>query len=363
MTEWVKVKARKFRKGIDTFVLLVDDAVAMEDYIGNKFGVWDSTLVVREALLGMSWFSTAIHVSLAISSLTIAPIGRHRSKRKIVSILLPDALSGDQIIELIWWKCVTEERAYLSQPPLVLTVTERNRLLFLAKMVSQIPRLVETVNDFFRHRIRSGYHESQGEFMSQGTMKILYDHLSTKVGSLHTPPDNILRAIVVREPIQFTIPSRGGHELNTGLRHAIVDSVITTSLTTFHPDGELRGIQTSLFMLKISTQGKSSNKNTLLSNTIHHSLSMVMDCCCCCAGSGDLKGVILECMCYEWLKIRLVTELVLPSSRGLTVIELLQLQSVNCIIGDELSWMDERLDLGKERIPTAKLTVCSNDSR
>ena len=152
ITEWVKVKAKKFRKGIDTFVLLVDDAVAMEDYIGKKFGVWDSTLVVREALLGMSWFSTAIHVSLAISSLTIAPIGRHRSKRKIVSILLPDALSGDQIIELIWWKCVTEERAYLSQPPLVLTVTERNRLLFLAKMVSQIPRLVEMVNDFFRHR-------------------------------------------------------------------------------------------------------------------------------------------------------------------------------------------------------------------
>ena len=81
------------------------------------------------------------------------------------------------------------------------------------------------------------------------------------------------------------------------------------------------------------------------------------------ADSESSAGVIVESMFYEWLKMRLVTELVIPSSRGLTVIELLQLQSMNCIIGDELSWMDARLDTGKEMIPTAKLTVCSYDSR
>ena len=68
---------------IDTFILLIDEAVKMEEQSFNTFGDEDITQTVREAMLNtpISFNNEVLNVSLIISSLSMTPIGVTKSGR------------------------------------------------------------------------------------------------------------------------------------------------------------------------------------------------------------------------------------------------------------------------------------------
>ena len=90
---------------IDTFVLLIDEALAMEEHILQSYpDCRDVTSCARTALLNkdITFKGGAFRTALAISSLAVSPIQETKSSRPAQALVLPSKLDQTAIVTKIW---------------------------------------------------------------------------------------------------------------------------------------------------------------------------------------------------------------------------------------------------------------------
>eukprot|EP01042_Synura_sphagnicola_P002038 gene2037-2424_t len=339
----------------------LDEVVQLEEHIKALYPVpkgtglvVDSTAVLRAALLERGSFeSVRLNVSLAISSLSAASVGRSNSSRMIWPIVLQAGLKADQIVREIWMKGISSIRSSL-----ILSDKEMYRLHLVANTVNQLPRLVQMVDIFLRNRLHN-YKGDEPEFIDQACMTSLFASLSDMVekayDELTVPPDDILRAIVLDEPIPYQVRGLNQTKGNLGLQDAITSSIITNSITSFKESGRLVGIQTCIAMLVLATKKLSSQ--SALSDTIHDGLCAIISSLSS-ANPLDAEGGVVEILCYEWLRIRFVAGFFLPPSGGMSILQLLGLHArIDFIVPKNLLWLTKARLIEQQQIGTVELTL------
>jgi hypothetical protein len=288
----------KYRR-VDTFILLVDETLRMEDSIVNRFGVENSgiTGVLRRALLDQEWHfnGTALYVSLAISSLSIAPFERFPSGRTVTAILLPSKLNTTTIVTNIWNKENRfDKRVY------------DHMLKLIAATVNSQPRCVEIVNTYITRNRRPDLELK--EFVLD-----IYENLIKAVGEKYiivSPSDSVWSALIFGGRVRLG---------DAGIRDAIKYSIITNSLHEFAAVQELVP-ETSLIMLRVA-----ASTGTNIAVDVASDMDSIIDRIAKTGGDTFIadavvsgidsiiysiaktgrEGDIWETSYYEWMKIRI----------------------------------------------------------
>jgi len=232
---------RKFRERVDTFVLIVDEVVAIEKYFKKKFNKENVTSKLRKVLLENSievpFLTAPLHVSLFITSLEAAYTGKTKSNRPIHPVLLADRLNEHRVTDI--WVSTLEGKRKLQVPPLQKASTlERRALCLVAATLGDIPRLVEFVNDYLRNLVPSP--------IDGKTISDLFGMLFPKIKGWYSlkefssMEESLIIAIILKQRIRMD---------DMDLIAAISNSIITNTITIFGPDEYLDGYRASLLMI------------------------------------------------------------------------------------------------------------------
>jgi len=233
---------RKFRERVDTFVLIVDEVVAIENYFQKTFEEYDDeSSTLRNALLQNSikvpFLTAPLHVSLFITSLEAAYTGKTKSNRPIFPVLLADRLDKNRVTDI--WVSTLDGKRKLQVPPLEnVSTVERRALYLVAATLSDIPRLVEFVNDYLRDSLPTP--------IDGKTISDLFEMLFTKIQHWYSlkefssMEESLIIAIILKQRIRMD---------DMDLIAAISNSIITNTITIFGPNEYLDGYRASLLMI------------------------------------------------------------------------------------------------------------------
>ena len=202
---------------INTFVLLIDEASAIEEHILQRYpNSEDVTSCARHALLieDITYNGGAFHAALGISDSSVDPINETGSNRAIYDLVLPSRLDKTAIVTEILNK---GNRSHLSP-------THYHRLELIAATVNNNPRLVEIARDYISAK------QTDVLIVDEEFVTGLYVHLDSEIESRYDgrrqficPPDQLLRALVLGDDVKFD---------RENLK-CITYSVITNSLDNF----------------------------------------------------------------------------------------------------------------------------------
>ena len=266
---------------INTFVLLIDEASAIEEHILQRYSnSEDVTSCARHALLieDITYNGGAFHAALGISDSSVDPINETGSNRAIYDLVLPSRLDKTAIVTEILNK---GNRSHLSP-------THYHRLELIAATVNNSPRLVEIARDYISAK------QTDVLIVDEEFVTGLYVHLDSEIESRYDgrrqficPPDQLLRALVLGDDVK----------LDRENLKCITYSVITNSLDNFAVGQILVCPEISLPMMRyVSSRGK-----TALAKAISDGITAIMDV----ITLDESKGRIWGKAYSEWIKIRL----------------------------------------------------------
>ena len=274
---------------VDTFVLLIDEAVRMErkmqsmkSFQRQLDGDVQMTSVISAALLNEKLtFSPSdgephqpINAALLISSLQVSPIGESSSGRSIFPIVLAESLDPHAVLEKIWRPCLNNRS---------LSKKEAGTLMLIAAMVNTLPRMVESVDTFFR----TG--NNRNVPIDEKLVSDLFEHIkedmSSRYGRSKLGNENLIYAGVFHESVKLNEP---------GMMEAIEKSFITNSLTGFDETSTEIVPVLSIFRL-LASDGVSQERTDTYSSLVDHII----------ASTKNDVGRLLEVAGYHWLRFRL----------------------------------------------------------
>jgi hypothetical protein len=278
---------------VDYFILLIDEAVAMQTYIRKHFNYFDDiTSTVRQALLNNEiWIkydneAKRLNVALVISSLEISPIGQTSSNRIVRPIILPSKLNVNDIVKKIW-------------------KLKDDRFALVAATLNELPRLVQFAYDFISKKGNINFERED--------ISALYDYVFFQTRGMYgtrdmqLPSRSLLLKLIYGERVDIVETT-----------DAIICSVVTNSLGSFTDKSQISP-EVSLTMLYLASE----NDLPLL----HEGLRMIYDTVK--VNPNDI-GHVMETAFLQWLKIRL-SVVVAAESENLTLKKLMGLQSLDLI--------------------------------
>ena len=266
-------------RAIDTFVLLVDEALAMEKHILERYpDCTDITSCVRTALLNedILFNGGAMKTALAISSLSINPIQQTTSSRAVEALVLPSTLNKTLIVTEIWNK---GNRTYESPQDLY-------RLELIAATVNNLPRLVEIVENYIKSM------QTVTLSIDKKFVKGLYLEMGRQLASRYSragkcPSDQLLGALIFGD----------GVNLDGDTVKCITHSLITNCIVDFAEDQRLDEPEMSLALMQHYT----SMGKTQFAKAISGGIAAIIDA----ITDDEDEGHLWEIAYYEWMKIRL----------------------------------------------------------
>ena len=289
---------------IDTFILLIDEAMAMEVFIEEKFKKDRITSCVRNAMLSEDLKlhdGRAVNLGLAISSLSIDSFGITFSGRDVVPIILASKLDKTKVVTEIWR---VGSKSHVS--PEVL-----HRLELMAATVHQLPRLVEMTKDIVTDDFLLA-------IINPTLVKAVYHDLFVKASNKYKTslslPNSLYSAIIFQDAIRLD---------DEGAKMAIISSVITNSLSYVGSKEAVKSPETSLMMLWISaSKGGSAFAVAIASgiDTIVNSIAVFHP-----------KGKLWETCYYEWMKIRIQAARASDSDKRMSIAKLLGIENNDII--------------------------------
>ncbi len=270
---FVTYMANKVHKDrtIDTFVLLIDEALAMEELILKRYpNCPDVTSCARTALLNkdITFNGGALKTALVISSLAVSPIQETKSSRAIKALVLQSKLNLTNVVTKIW-----ESDA------------DNYPLIKIAAFVHDLPRCVEMVMSFIK---------SNPSIVDKNFVKELFEYLDSEIKSRYSksgascPSDELLGALILGD----------GVDLDSETIECISCSIITNSLDRFSEGQRLEKPEMSLAMIRHFTSMGSTKLAKAISGGITAIIGWIP------FDGGE--GFIWEKAYYEWMKIRLV---------------------------------------------------------
>jgi len=176
-----------------------------------------------------------LNVSLFITSLEAAYVGRTDSGRPIITVKLEDRLDDDGVTTI--WVNTLDSRIIPGVQKV--SATELYALKLVAATVNDIPRFVEFVNDHFRKLPSSVI---DGEVISNTYVKLFQKICNWYSLKKFSVTDNILIAVILNRKIRMDNPE---------LIAAITNSLITNTITVFGPKEYLSRYQVSLVMMLV----------------------------------------------------------------------------------------------------------------
>ena len=274
---------------VDTFVLLIDEAVRMErkmqsmkSFQRQLDGDVQMTSVISAALLNKKLtFSPSdgephqpINAALLISSLQVSPIGESSSGRSIFPIVLAESLDPHAVLEKIWRPCLNNRS---------LSKKEAGTLMLIAAMVNTLPRMVESVDTFFR----TGNNRKVpiDEKLVSDLFKHIKEDMSFRYGRSKLGNENLIYAGVFHESVKLN---------ESGMMEAIEKSFITNSLTGFDETSTEIVPVLSIFRL-LASDGVSQELTDTYSSLVDQII----------ASTKNDVGRLLEVAGYHWLRFRL----------------------------------------------------------
>ena len=150
-----------------------------------------------------------IKAALLISSLQVSPIGQSSSSRSVISIVLAESLDPHAILEKIWRPCFSR----------MLSKKEADTLMLTAAMVNNLPRMVESVDTFFR--VGNNGKVPIDEKLVSDLFKYIKEDMLYCYGSSALYNDNLIYAGVFHGRVKLNEP---------GVMEAIEKRFITNSL-------------------------------------------------------------------------------------------------------------------------------------
>ena len=225
---------------INTFILLIDEASAMEEHILKRYpDCKDVTSCARSALLDKDiiFNGGAFKTALGISSLSVDPIKETTSNRAIKALILPSQLSKTDIVKEIWNK----------GNRLLLSKRDSHRLELVAATVNNNPRLVEIVKDYIDKCTIDK--QSDSLTVDKNFAEGLYNHLHSQITSRYggiksiCPSPQLLGALIFEDGVNYDLETAD----------CITCSVITNSLDAFSQEQRLRKLEMSLAMMQYVT--------------------------------------------------------------------------------------------------------------
>ena len=274
---------------VDTFVLLIDEAVRMErkmqsmkSFQRQLDGDVQMTSVISAALLNEKLtFSPSdgephqpINAALLISSLQVSPIGESSSGRSIFPIVLAESLDPHAVLEKIWRPCLNNRS---------LSKKEAGTLMLIAAMVNTLPRMVESVDTFFR----TGNNRKVliDEKLVSDLFKHIKEDMASRYGRSKLGNENLIYAGVFHESVKLN---------ESGMMEAIEKSFITNSLTGFDETSTEIVPVLSIFRL-LASDGVSQELTDTYSSLVDQII----------ASTKNDVGRLLEVAGYHWLRFRL----------------------------------------------------------
>ena len=262
-------------RAIDTFILLIDEALAMEELIFKRYpDCTDVTSCARTALLNedIIFNGVALNIALPISSLAVSPIQETKSSRPVQALVLPSKLDQTAIVTKIWNRSNASPDFF--------------RLGLVAFTVNNLPRCVEIVTNFIKSKPPS--------IVDKKYVQELYEYLDSQIKLRYSkslescPSDELLGALILGD----------GVDLDSETIECISCSIITNSLDRFSQGQRLEKPEISLAMIKYFT----SMGDTELAKAITDGITAIIDSITVDGGEGH----IWEIAYYEWMKIRLL---------------------------------------------------------
>ena len=260
---------RKFRERVDTFVLIVDEVAAIERYFKKKFNKENVTSTLRKVFLENSitvpFLTAPLNVSLFISSLEAAYVGRTCSSRPIRSVLLADKLDENRVAD-IWVSTLNNNKRKRLVPPMQNVSTfERRALSLVAATLSNIPRLVEFVNDFFRQldSVQSAIDGKTILDLFATVLKRIEEWYCLKELSLVV--DSLLVTVIFHRSVRMD---------DKDMIAAIRNSLITNTITVYGSEEYLEDYRVSLLMILALTEVKS--RPSKFCKVVHNRLSAIV---------------------------------------------------------------------------------------
>ena len=263
---------------IETFILLIDEAMAMETFIKDKFGKDKITSYVRNAMLASNLElrdGRVLDLGLAISSLSIDSFGIDYSGRDVIPIILSSKLNKTEVVSKIW---NVGSKA-------VVSLEVQYRLELMAATVHQLPRLVEMTKDIISDDFLQVSINATLIIDTYQKLKVLAE----KKYKVSDPlADSIYRDIIFQEAVKLS---------GRDAKRAIITSVITNSLTYVGSEEVVPIPETSLIMLWISASKGDTEIAKALSSGIDTIVTSIAECV--------PQGKLWEICYYEWMKIRM----------------------------------------------------------
>ena len=283
---------------VDTFVLLIDEAVRMErkmqsmkSFQSQLDGDVQMTSVISAALLNEKLtFSPSdgephqpINAALLISSLQVSPVGKSPSSRNVEPIVLAESLDPHAILEKIWRPCF-KHRSSLSKK-------EAHTLLLIAAMVNTLPRMVESVDTFFRTGNNSNV--PIDEQLVSDLLIYLMEKTNSRYSGFTLPSPGLLYASIFGQKVMLE---------EQGVMEAIQDSIFTNSLDSFSPTSVIQPVVSILMLCAAASHSKLETSNMLtkeLTDTYSSLVDQII------ASTKNDVGRLLEVAGYHWLRFRL----------------------------------------------------------
>ena len=280
-------------KMVDTLVLLVDETVRMENHIRNcgffKFPAnLKTTSLISAALLnerlnfspGSGQPDQPINTALLISSLQVALVGQVPSSRAVKSILLAESLDPHAIVEKIWRPCFSR----------MLSKKEADTLMLTAAMVNNLPRMVESVDTFFRTGNNSKV--PIDEKLVSDLFIYLMENANSRYSGFTLPAPGLLYASIF-ENVELK---------EKGVMEAFQVSIFTNSLKDF---SATHVIQPAVSIMMLCAAAASNvDKCCALRNELTDTYSSLTNQIMACSKNDDV-GRLLEVAGYHWLRFRL----------------------------------------------------------
>ena len=272
---------------IDTFILLIDEASKMEEYILQRYprGA-ETTGCARAALLNedIAYDGGALRIALEISCISVDSIHGPYSNRAVQALVLPSKLNKTATVTEIWNK---GNRLHVSPE-------HEHRLELIAATVNNNSRLVEIVRDYIKAK------QTDSLIVDREFVEGLYEHLDSQIElrypmTFDCPSDQVLRALILGDDVA----------LDSETESCIACSIITSSLDCFYKKGILQEPGTFLAMKPEMSFAMmryvTSKGRTDLARAISSGMTAIVDVVTVDESKGHIWGKALS----EWVKIRL----------------------------------------------------------
>eukprot|EP01012_Entosiphon_sulcatum_P016555 TRINITY_DN2147_c0_g1_i3.p1 TRINITY_DN2147_c0_g1~~TRINITY_DN2147_c0_g1_i3.p1 ORF type:complete len:440 (-),score=59.20 TRINITY_DN2147_c0_g1_i3:121-1440(-) len=195
-------------------VLMIDETVRLCEF----FGLEDPVAELRAALLDIA--PASLQTALVLSALSISPLGRTVSGRRVQALVVPDRLNTELVLQK-WW-----------QTDLLLGTPGKRELrpvlLFLAELSAELPRGLERIGEKLATIMQSDNYR----LLLEGLVESVVTELQAIYSCVEVPPPYVLLSALQGTPVDFLDTQKADFP----------KLIITSSLTNPAPPGRIRRV-------------------------------------------------------------------------------------------------------------------------